>query len=120
MPFKVVGPETVKALTLVVAKVLWPGTVRVEAVNWVAVVVARVEAPATFKVPPTVSKLEMVVEPVTAKVLVEEVKVKLEEVAKVLLPWPNRMSLAVRFWSWTVGVKPPEDRMEPLPLTAVT
>ena len=49
-----------------------------------------------------------------------ELKVKLVEVAKVLLPWPKRMSLAVKFWSWMVGVVPPEDRMEPLPETEVT
>ena len=62
----------------------------------------------------------MVVDPVIAKVLEEELKVKLEEVAIILLPWPNKMSLAVKFWSWMVGVRPPLERMEPLPLTAVT
>jgi hypothetical protein len=85
----------------------------------VIVVVARVEVPVTANVPPTVSKLEMVVLPVTVKVL-PPTKVKLELVAKVLVPWPNKMSLTVRFWSWIVGVAPPEDRTEPEPLTAVT
>ena len=58
------------------------------------VVVAKVEVPVTLSVPPTVRMLEMVVEPVTARVLEEEVKVKFELVAITLLPWPNRMSLA--------------------------
>jgi hypothetical protein len=86
----------------------------------VIVVVAKVEVPVTDNVPPTVSKLLMVVEPVTARVLVPGVKVKLVDVPITLLPCPNKMSFAVRFWSWMVGVVPPEDNMEPEPLTAVT
>lgn len=39
--------------------------------------VARVELPLTLSVPPTVSKLLIVVEPVTAKVLEAEFQVKL-------------------------------------------
>ena len=93
---------------------LLPFTVRL-----VMVVVAKVEAAVTDSVPPTVKRLEMVVEPVTAKVL-PPVNWKLEEVAKVLLPWPKRMSLAVKFWSWMVGVKPPEEITEPEPVTEVT
>ena len=58
--------------------------------------------------------------PVTAKVLEVVLKVKLVEVPMTLVPWPNKMPLAVRFWSWMVGVVPPEERMEPEPLTAVT
>ena len=64
--------------------------------------------------------LEMVVEPVTAKVLEVELKVKLVEVPMTLVPCPNKMSLAVKFWSWMVGVVPPVEVTEPLPLTAVT
>lgn len=37
-----------------------------------------------------------------------------------MLPWPNRISLAVRFCSWMVTAVPPEDRMEPEPETEVT
>ena len=58
--------------------------------------------------------------PVTAKVLEVVLKVKLVEVPMTLVPWPNKMSLAVRFWSWMVGVVPPVEVTEPLPLTAVT
>ena len=109
------APETVKALTLVVAKVEIPLTNRgPETVKPV------VEAFCKEVLPETVRMLEMVVEPVTAKVLEEELKVKLEEVAKVLLPWPNKISLAVKFWSWMVGVVPPLDIIEPEPFTAVT
>ena len=53
------------------------------------VVVARVVFPETVRM------LEMVVDPVTARVLEEEVKVKFELVAMGLVPLPNRMSLAV-------------------------
>ena len=76
-------------------------------VRFVIVVVARVEVPAvkvvsavepvTARAPPTVRRLEMVVEPVMARVLDVGLKVKFELVAKVLLPWPNKISLAVRF-----------------------
>ena len=62
----------------------------------------------------------MVAEPVIPKVLETELKVKLEDVAKVLLPCPNRMSLTVKFCNWMVGVVPPEDRIEPEPETEVT
>lgn len=87
-------------------------------------VVAKVEVPVTLNNPviqagPETVKAE-VEALVTVKTLVEELKVKLEEVAIVLLPWPNRMSLAVKFCNWIVGVVPPEDRMEPLPETEVT
>src|ERR1700722_4424875 len=65
-------PETVKVLepkvsVPVPAVMVLP--LMVLAVNWVMVVVAKVEVPVTPKVPPTVSKLEIVVEPVTVKVL---------------------------------------------------
>ena len=79
-----------------------------------------VEAFCKLVLPETVKMLEIVVLPVIANVLEVELKVKLVEVAKVLLPCPNKMSLAVRFWSWTVGVNPPEEITEPLPVTAVT
>ena len=99
----------VRLVTVVVANV----EVAV-AVKLVAVVVAKVVTPLTVR------RLEIVVEPVTAKVLELELKVKLLEVAKVLLPWPKRMSLAVRFCSWMVGVRPPEETTEPAPETDVT
>lgn len=139
LPFKVVLELTVKVLEpkvnvpLPAVRVL---PLKLLALKAVAVVVAKVEVPVTNMgpetvkpvveafcrevLPETVRRLEMVVEPVTARVLEEELKVKLEEVAMVLLPWPNRMSLAVRFCSWMVGVKPPEEVTEPEPLTAVT
>ena len=98
--------------------------------------VARVEVPVTNKgpetvrpvleafcsdvFPETVRMLEMVVLPVTAKVLEVELKVKFVLVPIILFPCPNKMSLAVRFWSWMVGVLPPEEITEPEPLTAVT
>ena len=105
-------------------------------VRFVMVVVAKVEVPVTNSGPPTVkavaeavcrevwpetvNRLLMVVLPVTARVLEAELKVKLEDVAKVLLPCPNRMSLEVKFWSWIVGVVPLLDCIEPLPETEVT
>jgi hypothetical protein len=88
--------------------------------NWEMVVVAKVDVPVTAKVPPTVKMLLIVVLPVTDRVLEVLLKVKLVEVPMMLFPWPNKMSLAVRFWSWMVGAVPPLERMEPLPLTAVT
>ncbi len=119
LPLMVLTKPFVKRLEragmLVVAKVEVPVTNRGP-----ATVRAVAEALCRELCPDTVRILEMVVEPVTAKVLEAELKVKLEEVARVLLPAPNRMSLAIKFWSWTVGVRPPEDRMEPLPETEVT
>jgi len=89
-----------------------------ERVRLVMVVVARVEVPVVIRGPETVkAEVEALV---TVKLLVAELKVKLEEVAKVLVPAPNRMSLAVKFCSWMVGVVPPEDRTEPEPETEVT
>jgi len=77
-----------------------------------------VEVPVVIRGPETVkAEVEALV---TVKLLVAELKVKLEEVAKVLVPAPNRMSLAVKFCSWMVGVVPPEDRTEPEPETEVT
>jgi len=48
-----------------------------ETVSWLIVVVAKVLVPVTARVPPTVSRLEMVVEPVIPKVLDAVVQVKL-------------------------------------------
>lgn len=45
---------------------------------------------------------------------------KVEEVAIVVLPWPNRTSELVRFWSAITGVVPPVDVIEPDPVTLVT
>ena len=50
-------------------------------VKLVTVVVARVEVPVTPNVPPTVKRLEIVVEPVMANVLEAGLKVKLLEPA---------------------------------------
>ncbi len=58
-------------------------------------------------------------EPLTLSRLLP-VKVKLVEVAKVLLPAPNSRSPLVKFCSWRVGVVPPEERREPEPETEVT
>ena len=59
--------------------------------------------PATTKlcvgvVVPIPRKLEIVVDPVTDRVLEPELKVKLVEVARGLVPLPKRMSLAVTAW----------------------
>ena len=58
-------------------------------------VVAKVEVPVTAKVPPTVRRLDIVVEPVMAKVLLP-VNCRLEEVATTPPLLPNKISLAVR------------------------
>ena len=58
---------------------------------------AVVEAFCKLVLPETVNRLEIVVEPVTARVLEEELKVKLVDVPIVFVPCPNRMLLAVRF-----------------------
>ena len=50
-----------------------------ETVRLVIVVVAKVEVPVTERVPPTVSRLEIVVLPVMPNVLEAEVQVKLPE-----------------------------------------
>jgi len=89
-------------------------------VRLVMVVVANVDVPVTANVPPTVSKLLMVVEPVTASVLETLLKVKLVEVPKMLLPCPKRISLAVIFCKEMFGVVPPVEVMEPEAVTEVT
>ena len=48
------------------------------------------------------------------------VKVKLEEVAKVLVPAPNNMSLAVKFCNWTGVPAVPLPMMEPEVLTLLS
>jgi hypothetical protein len=88
-------------------------------VRLLIVVVASVDVPVTLNVPPTVSKLLIVVEPVTVKVL-PPTKVKLEEVAIMLFPCPNNISLAVKFWREMFGVEPPLEVIEPEPVTEVT
>lgn len=108
-------PLTVRAVVEALAKVDCPVTN-----NGPEIVRAVAEAVCKEVCPDTVKRFEIVVDPVTAKVLEPELKVKLEEVAKVLLPWPNKISLAVKFWSWMVGVRPPDERMEPEPETEVT
>ena len=65
-------------------------------------------------------KVVIVVEPVTVNRLVPGLNVKLEDVAKVLVPAPKRISLEVKFCNWIVGVVPPEESTEPLPETEVT
>lgn len=105
-------------------------------VSFVTVVLASVEAPLTFKLPDaemfvaeafckdvlplTLKMLEMVVEPVMANVFDVVLKVKLVEVPIMLLPWPNKMSLAVKFCKEMLGVRPPLEVTEPLPETEVT
>jgi hypothetical protein len=106
-PLEVMEPEPVTEVTVpaeVVAIILpFASTAKTEEVkplpkdNWVMVVVARVEAPVTDRVPPTVKRLEIVVEPLTVNVL-PPTKVKLELVASGLEPLPNRISLAVTAW----------------------
>jgi hypothetical protein len=88
-------------------------------VRLVIVEVASVDVPVTDNVPPTVKRLLMVVEPVTVKVL-PPTKVKLVEVPITLVPWPNNISLAVKFCREMFGVLPPVEVMEPLPVTEVT
>ena len=74
--------------------------------------------PVTTKGPLTVKAEVLAL--VTVKTLVAELNVKLEDVAKVFVPAPNNISLAVIVCSWIVGVVPPEERTEPLPETEVT
>lgn len=54
------------------------------------------EVVAKEETPLTVNRLEIVVEPVTVKVLEAGLKVKLEEVATALAPLPKRISLTVK------------------------
>ena len=109
VPLPVMAPETVMVwlpvkyvlvstdnVPLPLIVLTKPLAVRLERAGML--VVAKVETPLTDNVPPTLKKFDMVVEPVTAKVL-PPVNWKLEEVAKVLLPWPNKISLAVKFCS---------------------
>ena len=118
LPFKVVL-ELTESVLLLKVKVPLPEVrvlpLTVVAVKAVAVVVAKVEVPVMkvapetdrpveeafcrLVLPETVRILEIVVEPVMASVLEVGVKVKFEEVPMTLLPWPNRISLAVKFWS---------------------
>jgi hypothetical protein len=109
----VVEPETVKVPVMEEeAKKEAPLTV-----SPVEEALAKVDWPVTNKLPLVKTVVEALV---TVKTLVVELKVKLVEVAKVLVPAPNRISLAVRFCSWIVGVVPVQGRMEPLQVMAVT
>jgi hypothetical protein len=93
----------------------------IEAKRLVDVALVEVESIDTRLVIPPFRALRLVVEAlVTVKTLVAELKEKLEEVAMVLLPAPNRTEPEARVTKDTVGVVPPEEVMEPEPETLVT